>query len=339
MNKALTILVHIPKTAGETFKHNVEKCLPPDQFLRTSFNYSEPYYDMQEKKIKFFNGKENFKRSIQNWTDQEKNRLKCIGGHDSYYGIHKLFEKQPKYVAFFREPISRTISLYNYERMAWEIYSNKKKPHTIFERDFLKRLNNFFLINHQIPTFEEWLNQRYNQECPFYYSMTRTLQSLHFLPESLPTTLPRSILLEGLSKFYFLGTVATFDEDSAYLYHELGINQFAPNTNASPHYVKIETLEKRVIERIKELNQGDLLLYEMVCNENQKFKKKTKNFFSITQKVQRQKKWYLLKTKITNNVKLLFHHCLISIKEKLKRYQICVALNQKLKGMHVKKKR
>lgn len=296
-NNSLYIFVHIPKTAGETFKHTIEASLPKDCFVRTSFNYFESYYNIKQNKYTFFEGKEAFTSYINSLTVKEKANIKCIGGHDSYYGIHTHFTQPPRYFAFFREPVARTISLYNYERMAWDIHSRKTGPLNIFEENFIKRMKDHFLINHQVPSFEEWLTEVYDNKIPFYYSMTNYLKVLGFLNHDSKNP----SFSDALSKFYFIGITERYNEDALYLYKELGINKFAFDTNASTPYVSLDKLGKGVIEKIMEVNQQDISLYEAALKENEKCRMASKSI--PIKKALVKKKLFLFRKSVFNKLK------------------------------------
>lgn len=238
------IFVHIPKTAGEVFKRNVEAAYPAGQCVRTSFSYFEPYYDIKQKRVKSYEGVDHFKQNILSLTEQERRKIRFIGGHDSYNGIHELFSQKSKYVTFIRNPVERTISLYNFERMVWDIYSVKPVLNRL-ETTILKRLKDHFLIDGKVPEFEVWLDEAYDQKTPFYYSMTRYLEYLGF---------------SDLAQFSFVG-ITERNEDMLYLYGELGVNRLCCDKNGSKPYIRSDQLEARVLEKIREKNQADLQLY------------------------------------------------------------------------------
>lgn len=271
----MTIFVHIPKTAGEVFKRNIEASYSLNHFVRTSFTYCEPYYDISQKTVKFYEGKDHFKTNIASLLDQERKEIHCIGGHDSYFGIHELFTQESKYITFIRDPIDRTISLYNFERMAWGIYG-QKPPFNQLEENFLKRLKDHFLIEGEIPDFETWLEKIYDQRHPFYLTMTKYLQHLGFSTDSL-------------DQFAFVGIIESYEEDVLFLYHELGVNRFYADKNKSTHFIKRQQLEERVLEKIKEKNQEDLRLYQLAVEKNQAFKKEREDFHRIVSSMRRKK--------------------------------------------------
>jgi len=291
----LAIFVHIPKTAGEGFKRNIEASYSRNHFIRTSFTHFEPYYDIGQKKVKFYEGLNHFKTNIASLLEQDRKAIRCIAGHDSYFGIHELFPQEPKYITFIRDPIDRTISLYNFERTAWEIYSTHL-PFNPFEHNFLKRLQDHFLIDGKVPDFETWLEQIYNQKHPFYLSMANYLTHLGFSTDSL-------------DQFAFVGITESYDEDALFLYHELGVSRFYADKNASTHFVIREQLEDRVLEKIKEKNQEDFRLYQLALEKNQELKNQREDFQQIISSMQKKKTLFLILEPALGWIERIIHKC------------------------------
>lgn len=309
----LYVFVHIPKTAGESFKNDVESSVHPSHFVRTSFTYQEHYFDIKAKRLKFYEGREYFEKYIGSLNKSQISQIRCIGGHDSYCGIHDLFKRPALYTTFFREPVARTISLYNYERWLYDLLSHKKILN-MWENNALKTLKDTFLIDAKIPRFEEWLETTYDQKIPFNYSMIRYLQHLKFIGRKINT----ETLSEALSKFYFIGITEKREEDSLFLYHQLSVRQFFSNKNATPQYVSLAKLDKGSLEKIKIINGYDTELYEAALKQNELFKRKTKTFYPIIKSMKRKKKFYLYWEKIKNPCKVVLNKAWSSIKLKYK---------------------
>lgn len=328
----LNIFVHIPKTAGERVKRNIEASLPQKSFIHANFSHFAHYYNINNKKKEFCKGEEHFVEYINSLTAQQKEKIRCVGGHDSYYGIHEFFKHQPRYLIFFRDPIARTISLYNYERTICKSYSDKKYPLNMRQEKALQRIRENFLINGQVPAFEEWLIEAYDKKIPFYYSMTKYLKHLKFFNDD---TSERSIL-EGLRKFHFIGITERYNEDAFFLYHELGVKKFAFDAHASTPYVTASTLDSKVTEKIKELNETDIYLYQAAVNENDRFKKSNVYFHLSVKKIQDKEKMLLFKQALYSRISNIFIPFWIRLKLKLKSYSLFVYLNSKIpKKKHV----
>ena len=106
--KILYILIHIPKCGGITIRKTIE----------SQFGY-EP--TGSEKRLAlysgFFNTVENTEKYLEALDQGNRDALKIIYGHNTYYGIHRHFPgRDVRYVTYLRDPVKRTISDYNYFR-------------------------------------------------------------------------------------------------------------------------------------------------------------------------------------------------------------------------------
>ncbi len=280
----LHVFVHIPKTAGITFSQNIESAIQPAHSVRTGFTHHEPYFDMNAQKYKFYEGKESFEKYIGSLNPSQISLIRYLGGHDSYYGIHELFKRPARYMTFVREPIARTISLYNFERGMYELFSRKQNLDTL-EATILKRVKDNFLVDGRVPSFEEWLETTYDKKHPFYYSMTRYLQYLKFLGNKVTS----QAFSEAFAKFDFIGITERYDEDALFLYHQLSVKQVFSDLNVSSKYVSAAKMDKSTLEKIESLNSDDLMLYEAALKHNDLFRQQTKTFYAIV-------KWERAKT-------------------------------------------
>jgi len=103
------------KCSGSTFKYHIgnnfkkEEVITFDRFISS---------DKIIKKIE---------THLSLLTKEQKDKIKVIYGHTAYYGIHKFFNKPHRYVTFIRNPIDRTISLYNFLMTRYYKTSRNKK--------------------------------------------------------------------------------------------------------------------------------------------------------------------------------------------------------------------
>ena len=139
----LYIFIHIPKTGGTTIKENIKANLGKDEFISLYWDEKpsdlrliseetiKKLYPLKEEilakisielssKKNIFNSKEEAKKYITSLSEKEKEKIKVIIGHHMPYGIHKYFNKKPRYITFLRNPIDRRISEYNYKRSILE---------------------------------------------------------------------------------------------------------------------------------------------------------------------------------------------------------------------------
>lgn len=105
--------MHIPKTAGSTMLF----------ILNNKYRF--------QKTITI--GNVNRLEPLINLTDKEKENIKVLKGH-FHFGVHKHLKSSYKYITFFREPITRSISGFNY------LYQNKSH---YFHNEMVK--NNYSL--------------------------------------------------------------------------------------------------------------------------------------------------------------------------------------------------
>lgn len=278
--KPLYLFPHIPKTGGAALVQNVERFLPRGKCLRLNYTHKQYYHDPRTGKLHFYETEEDFKNLIQSLSVAEKSELEFLSGHDLSFGLHEEFLQEARYFTFTREPIARTISLYNYQR---------------YQHDFLKRMKNmdeshrrlalfsqkWFLKEGKVPSFEEWLEESYNDSYHFYWTQVRFLQEYGYLDKEIK---------EGswdrmFEKFFFVGLVQTINEDELYLYHKMGTGRFWANRNASHPYISYSKLDKRIQEKIREKNPHDFELYQRAKIVNAAFKKQHEDFSKIVRKM------------------------------------------------------
>lgn len=271
----LHLFVHLPKTGGAVLMRNGENYLKPDRFLRVNYTYHQYYFDPRVQRIRFYTGESDFKELLNSLSTEQKERIEFMGGHDLYQGIHSTFPRPPRYFLFLREPISRTISLYNYQRGSYDYHLKQGKKLDAWGKILLQRLEKRFLIDGRVPSFEEWLDQSYDQMDPFQFTMTRFLKHLQF---------------SSLEEFFFVGLTETLKEDLLYLHQELGIHRFWADKNASYPYVSYAKLSSRIQERIREKNGEDFALYLRGKALNAQFKQTRSDFPIIVQQMRRRKR-------------------------------------------------
>jgi hypothetical protein len=268
MNGApLYVFSHIPKTAGAFFSKSIRFALPEDQAIRLGYNYSAEYLNLITQQREFSTNKEHFLTYLNSLSTDQKMKLKYIGGHDAYYGIHQIFREQARYLTFIRNPITRTISLYNFEiQICYDIL--KMNDLDCFKIALKKRVTDNFLIDGEIPNFETWLHTIYKKKHIFYSSMSDFLQSLNYIDHKRD----EKSFTEALNKFYFVGITERFESDAAFLFYQLKISKLRGGKNKSIAHVKLSNLSSSLINQIKDLNADDFLLYECAMKKNDHFK-------------------------------------------------------------------
>lgn len=235
----LYIFLHIPKCAGTTLRYHVENNFPRGECL--------PLYNSGTNQLTrplVFD-------SITSFSQDDRARIRIVYGHEVYYGIHELFDKPARYFTFLRDPIAKTISFYNY-RMQQAIRSN-----TLVEKD--------------MPTFEQWLEASPGMHNGMFGDFVK-----YGFAETTETD--EASMAAIFDKFYFVGTTETFDEDSLFLYHGLGVRRFFRNQNKSTQYLQPND---SVVHGIAEKTELDRKLYGHAQDRNRAFKRQSANFSKI----------------------------------------------------------
>jgi len=222
----LYLFVHIPKTGGQTLRNHFIKHL----VFHQEFIHLGPYgvQDAEKRGLKPFAAR----------SEEERRRAFVILGHYVASETYKLVPgKEPHYVTFLRDPAERLISLYNFT-MHYE-HERKGVPKISFEAWY-----------HHTPKL----------------SMTQWI-CRHFLGKT-QADLARVDTLElaraTLDRFWFVGTLETFDEDVAYLLQDLGLPPVEGQSNVTgDHYERTMALSDRWREEMYQDYENDLRLHRL----------------------------------------------------------------------------
>lgn len=315
MDRPVYLFPHLPKTGGAALFQNVERFLPRSECLRLNCTYQQFYTDPRTQKLCFYETPKDFEILLSALSEAQKGKIQFISGHDLPYGLHKYFPQPAKYFMFIREPIARTISLYNYQRSQYEFLKTMKNMDESHRR--LKLFSNrWFVIDGKIPSFEEWLEKSYNGDYPFYFTMTRLLQQLNYLDKVLNEDSWDRLL----EKFFFVGLTDTMNKDELYLYHQMGTRCFWANRNASRPYISHQNLDRRIQEKILEKNQEDFILYERAKKANAAFKLKHADFPRIAKRMEIRKRGYYFIEKGSPWVKFFLRPILKPVRDTLRKW-------------------
>lgn len=257
---ALYIFLHMPKCAGSTFRCHIEQNFKKEEIIEF---YNRPNYDPINKILDLPNYRKRVEVYLSSLTKEQIDKIKVIYEHWVPYGIHKFFNKTPRYITFLRNPVERVISDYNSLTTRYFDKSLKDK----IARDFL-------LIDGKVPTFEQWLEIKYIPN-----GMIKLLKANSFIEDNYEGD-NKEILKKTLNKFYFIGITENYDEDALFLYHELGMNKFYDNQNISKKYFVPKDYEKTK-KMILSKNILDQELYDCAVEINRKFKESNKDYHRV----------------------------------------------------------
>lgn len=280
MSKDLYIFVHLLKTGGMSFRKPLE--LNIDKKERLGLFIKSGVYKKDFDRRKHF--MEMLEDKLSKMNDMEKNRVKFLYGHGVPYGVHSYFERPFKYIIFFRDPIKRAISFYNFYLAR---YLKKFKT----EED-VDDYDTNLLVNGKIPEFYDWVKEKYGSTEAKTETMYQHLKIMGFIEGT-----SESDIKNMLDKFYFVGIVEHLDTDINYLCGEFGFNKFLVKQNISKKFVK-DIKDKETLRLLKEKNKNDIKLYKYAVKKREKFVKSNKNYYKLARKAQIKKKILLPFTQV-----------------------------------------
>ena len=261
----LYIFIHVPKCAGTTIYSHIEEQYKSKSLVRLYnlevLKHLENKYGDLNKYITEKGIKERwqiFKKDwiadmIESMSETQRDSVRIIYGHLVYYGIHELFNKEARYFSFLREPISRTISHYNFH-LSLPLVERKK---------FFKVMRK---NGERIP-FEEWVENH-----PVACNRMVWFLSERYIGDDLndhhrnPTEQDLKNAKEFLKKLYFLGFTEN-QNDLQFIYEQLAITKRISDQNVSKKHFVPENYEETK-ELILSKNKLDMELYDYAIKLN-----------------------------------------------------------------------
>ncbi len=273
-DNVLYIFVHIPKCAGTTVSHHIVHQYPYPKSINP-FTIRENIVEGQEgaditslKKqwlIQQYLKKSWIETYLRSLSVTQRNAIRCIYGHLVYDGIHELFDKEPRYFTFLREPTARYISFNNYHKLTQRRQREPKRGQLFeIQKD-----------DEELLSLNEWLETASLQA----YSMTNFLAQVNCAEDLYGTK--HNAFSEGclekiknmLENFYFVGLTESAD-DMNFVYNRLTVRKYISskqtfrNSNAYSAPNDFEAVRKFLSKKYS-FEYG---LYEYVVELNRKLK-------------------------------------------------------------------
>ena len=231
-NRLLYLFVHIPKTAGQTLR---------DHFIK-HLDFHETFVHLGTLGAK--DARQHGLGAFAKRTPEQRNRAYVILGHGVSRHTSRLVQgKEQRFITFLRDPAERLVSQYNFQMHRRR---DQKGMPTIpfpawYER---KRPDNVI----------RWLYRRFPDES------SRGLRAGERFER----------VRDVLDRFWFVGTVETFDHDSAYLMRQLGLPPIESKSNVTGvRFERRMSLTDEWRDRIYEDNPHDLRLYRIYRQRRQ----------------------------------------------------------------------
>ena len=270
--RPLYVFYHIPKCAGSTFTYHLKKNLKSNECLET-------YIDEG-----CFNTRQEIEDHLRSLPEEKKEKIHVIYGHHLYYGVHSLFERFVRYITFFRHPVDRTVSHYNYE--IWQFRNNKLRA-DIKDKPIISS-------DGKILSLEEWICRR--QVIQNFIVKNFDWALLQGKIKENILKMPREYLRNAkqvLDKFYFVGTFENYKNDTNFLFGKLGINKYYADQNISEKYFTWNEQNRYLRKLITEKCGLDMELYDYAVKLNRKRRAELKEYWFLVSSVRfrRRTQW------------------------------------------------
>ena len=221
------IFLHIPKTAGTTVQHIMHNEYRGLKFF-TSGNYKQI---------------ENFKKL----SDEEKKKIKVIKGHFPF-GVHKNYPGPITYFTFFRDPVKRSISDFNF------LYQNKTLA---FHEEIMRKQY----------SLKDMLNGGYIKN--FDNCHVRFLAGANDLEYGKVNEETYALALKNFDTYFeTFGISERVDESLIYIKRKLNWSMpFYVNANVSEKSSYRKKFDEETYRLLEHYNKFDIMLYNHACKK------------------------------------------------------------------------
>jgi Sulfotransferase family len=251
----LWILLHPPRTAGNTITETILKNFPRDQIYMTSL----ARYGLDTEKF-------------------NKDKVRFILGHATYYGIHKLVPQRiPRYIVLLRDPAERLVSHYN-EKMQNE--ENKIPFDRWYQNQIKNEMVNFLDLKlkgsessrMRVPRFILPLIQKVNYKT-VYSIQTVIFNLLGLNKKNDLKKLENAKKLLGLC--WFVAITEKSKEDFKFIFDSIGLKGIKYENDSQSK--KVVEVGDELRQQIYKENPLDLELYKYGLQLNKKQKEEYKH--------------------------------------------------------------
>lgn len=266
----MLFFLHIPKTAGSTFRSIARRYFQPEQIMdrRALLLYCRAHGipDSDRHRIPFETALE--------WLSPEiKSGVKCLYAH-MRYGMHQFFPGHGNYLTILREPVARFISGY--------YYVLRQQSNPLHEAVKCKRIEDFFELDTLRGFGTEFDLSKRNLQ-------TRMISGISDPDNPEILSVAKERLREDFSYF---GISELFDESLVgFSQSPIGrhlawpVLYYTPR-NVGSNYKRDIPLPPNFVETVKERNKLDIALYEYALDL---FKKNISKIPDFDAKLQRFK--------------------------------------------------
>ena len=257
------IFQHLPKCGGTTF----------NSILTQNYTKEETF------SIKVIDGIKLNTNDFTQLSQTEKDKINLLRGHMEF-GLHENFLSDSDYITFLRDPIERIISFYYYVKRVPKhgLYKTHGFTNETTLHEFVTKIKRGDINNGQIR-FISGLDDTEDK------MLERAIYNIdnHFSHVGLLERFDESILL--LQKMY----------NWKKPYYEV--------SNKTQNRKSVNSIKPETLQAIKELNNGDLILYNKMSQRfDELIKKKNINQFKV-QNFRRKMKYYNLKKRLYKKIK------------------------------------
>lgn len=230
--------LHIPKTAGTTFRTFLEDHYHSDTIC--------PYWLLPD---------------ILKLPPQKLNEYQLICGHYAYYIISKFYKK-PSIVTMLRDPIDRTVSHYHHIKNTTDHWLHEKVLSMTLDEFLEDPIGISEVLNFQTRfiAFDNIEKQHFG-----FGKLTNDLDTLNKVLND------EDLLRKAtnrLREFSFVGIVEKFNESLTLLSHQFSWSApfTFPKYNVNPKQMSYRNLPIQTLNKIKALTHLDMQLYDLAVN-------------------------------------------------------------------------